>query len=125
MKKLFCICLGLLLAAMINVASGQDLLAMIESECQANDMRFGLGYTGVHTNSHIVATQPDWAQRNKDGKVFPFFQWHLICINSTYGDYYAKSMERIFKGGVKPNWPRLNSFCLNAGAKIGSKKLEK
>ena len=24
--------------------------------------------------------------------------------------------------GVKPNWSRLNSFCLNAGAKIGSKK---
>jgi hypothetical protein len=29
---------------------------------------------------------------------------------------------KIFLTGVKPNWPRLNSFCLIAGIKTGSKK---
>jgi hypothetical protein len=29
---------------------------------------------------------------------------------------------RIFLTGVKPNWPRLNSYCLIAGSKLGSKK---
>jgi hypothetical protein len=28
----------------------------------------------------------------------------------------------IFLTGVKPNWPRLNSFCLIAGIKTSSKK---
>ena len=36
--------------------------------------------------------------------------------------YAQKTKDKIFLTGVKPNWPRLNSFCLNAGAKIGSKK---
>jgi len=29
---------------------------------------------------------------------------------------------KIFLTGVKPSWPRLNSFCLIAGIKTGSKK---
>lgn len=29
---------------------------------------------------------------------------------------------KMFLTGVKPNWPRKNSFCLNTGAKTGAKK---
>jgi len=37
--------------------------------------------------------------------------------------YAQKTKDKNILTGVKPNWPRLNSFCLNAGAKIGSKKI--
>src|ERR1019366_3689843 len=37
---------------------GQDLLGMIERECRQQGLRFGLGYLGVHCNSHIAATHP-------------------------------------------------------------------
>ena len=67
---------------------GQDLLGMIEQECRRQGLRFGLGFLGVHCNSYVAATQPDWAMRSKDGQTKPFYEWHLICLNSPYGTYY-------------------------------------
>jgi hypothetical protein len=47
-------------------------------------------------------------------------------ISSKYinqGHFMPKRQRvKIFLTGVKPNWPRLNSFCLIAGIKTGSKK---
>ncbi len=71
----------------------RDLLGMIERECRRQGLRFGLGFLGVHCNSHIAATQPTWAMRDEAGKVFPFYQWHLMCLNSPYGRYYIDLIE--------------------------------
>ena len=68
---------------------GQDLLGMIERECRQAELRFGLGFLGVHTNSHIAATRPEWAMRDENGQTYPFFHTHLICLNSPYTQYYT------------------------------------
>ena len=68
---------------------GEDLLSMIEQECRRQGLRFGLGYLGVHCNSYIAATHPDWAMRDKNGQTLPFYEWNLICLNSPYGKYYV------------------------------------
>jgi len=59
---------------------GQDLLGMIERECRQRGLRFGLGCLGVHTNSYVAATRPDWAMRDENGQTYPFYEWHLICL---------------------------------------------
>ena len=68
---------------------GQDLLGMIQQECSQHGLRFGLGFLGAHCNSHIAATRPDWAMRDENGEVYPFYHWHVICLNSPYGRYYV------------------------------------
>jgi hypothetical protein len=68
---------------------GQDLLGMIEQECRQQGLRFGLGFVGTHTNNYIDATHPDWAMRDSSGKTYPFYEGHLICLNSPYREYYA------------------------------------
>jgi hypothetical protein len=35
--------------------------------------------------------------------------------------YAPKTKDKIFLTGVKPNWPKLNSVCLIAGGRTGSK----
>ncbi len=68
---------------------GEDLLGMIERECRQQGLRFGLGYLGVHCNNYIAATRPDWAMCDSSGNTYPFYQGHLICLNSPYGKYYS------------------------------------
>jgi len=68
---------------------GQDLLGMIEKECRKKGLRFGLGFLGVHCNSYAAATHPDWAMLDENGKVYPFYRWHLVCPNSPYGKHYV------------------------------------
>jgi hypothetical protein len=68
---------------------GEDLLGMIELECRQQGLRFGLGFVGTHTNNYIAATRPDWAMRDSSGKTYPFYQGHLICLNSPYREYYT------------------------------------
>jgi len=68
---------------------GEDLLGMIEKECRQQGLRFGLGYLGVHCNNYIAATRPDWAMCDNKGSTYPFYQGHLICLNSPYGKYYT------------------------------------
>ena len=68
---------------------GKDLLGMIERECRQQGLRFGLGYLGTHCNNYIAATQPDWAMVDKNGNTYPFYEGHLICLNSPYRKYYA------------------------------------
>lgn len=68
---------------------GEDLLGMIERECRQQGLRFGLGYLGVHCNNYIAATRPDWAMCDSSGNTYPFYQGHLICLNSPYGKYYT------------------------------------
>jgi hypothetical protein len=68
---------------------GEDLLGMIEQECRQQGLRFGLGYLGTHCNNYINATHPDWRSCDKDGNTYPFYQGHLICLNSPYRKYCA------------------------------------
>jgi hypothetical protein len=68
---------------------GEDLLGMIERECRQQRLRFGLGFLGAHCNNYIAATRPDWAMCDNSGKTYPFYQGHLICLNSPYRKYYT------------------------------------
>lgn len=68
---------------------GQDLLAMIEQECRAQGLRFGLGFLGVHCNRHVATTHPEWGMLDKNGKKFSFYTSFLICMNSPYRQYYV------------------------------------
>jgi hypothetical protein len=68
---------------------GEDLLGMIEQECREQGLRFGLGFLGAHCNNYIDVTHPDWAMCDKDGEKYPFYEGHVICLNSPYREYYT------------------------------------
>jgi hypothetical protein len=87
----------------------RDLLREVVAEARKRGIKV-VAMVGHTTNPELFALHPDWAQRDKDGRVIHMdtnpasesgeLRWPLMCLNSPFLEHVLKEVEEVLRYGV-------------------------
>lgn len=93
----------------VSKLGSRDLLREVVEEARKRGIRV-VAMVGHTTNPELFALHPDWAQRDKEGRVIHMdtnpageaseLRWPLMCLNSPFLEHVLKEVEEVLQYGV-------------------------